>query len=1503
MHRGGIAGKLGDRYEARWTVWQALGLLDGSALSITLEKLGEDGFEFELARSGGREWHQCKRQTARGHWPIAALAAEGVLGDFASKLAGSAGQCVFVSGDRASQLASLQAKLPATNRLDAFEASLSKDEAGHWLTLCDRLGGSPADALDFLARTDFKTLGEPEIAEMVRSRIAYWFLGDPENVAAELRVWVEDDHNFNRPLTRDDLLAFADRRGIAVKQYELDRTLPGRIRDQTRGYRGSYRALGAGLVSIPRPAAGDVLRALEGGAPVVLLAGSAGVGKSAVLSEVITGLEAAGTLHLAFRVDQAGEPASLDALGSQLVGTADNPGVVLEQLSRGQRTVLIVDQADAVSEISGRTASLRRVLLDLIRQCALYSHVQIVFSCRSYDLDNDHAFRALADAPGNVRIDLAPFPQADVERELDRLSILYDRTNVRLMALLCLPIGLTLAAELSQAGITDLRTVEHLSELYERLLHARDDEVQRGSSPGWSIFPALTALARDMSARQGLAAPLQVLDDFPRAARLLEHAGLIVVRGRRVSFMHESLFDFLHARDFVYRGENLVPFLLASEQTLFRRTQTRQILAFEREHDRPRYLADLEAILTDRRIRAHIRETIVLWLATLPDPDLGEWALVARYAAGDGLPRRAGPVINRRKGWFDLLRAEGIVDQWLTTDGEDLVWTLGFLLSIAPFAADEVATLLRAFMIRRSDGAAQVLVAMRWIDPQGKSGVLADCLIMALEQAPRDGDDDDWGLHFGSWVKPVPLDAARLLRAKLDRWFRHHADGHPFERDFLHGGSALHWLKDLAAIEPAAFLHAILPAMNTAIARHVEGEGIPARNGIWPSRRLDRTDLQSPELIDLVADALARVAADDPDTAARLLALLEPDRYLTGLHLLLETVTANPEDLAPLLVAQLDNPGLFLAGWHCAEGYSAAKAMTASIPYLDALARARCEAAIFALRPELDFAAKALADHRRGVRWFSYPDFPRHCLRDSGLREWSVLRQIGSDLLSPIGGRRLAELDRKFVGRRPEEPDGMHGGWVCSPIDPGRAQRMNDAAWLSAIADYSVREPDIWDRGGLRGGSRELARVLKERAKDEPDRFISLLVRLPDGARDDFACGVVAGITETKPDAATVERILAIVSEYPQAQPGGQALAWLIRSCSEPPGPLAQEMISALCLGEEDERAGEFHRAPKDEKEPDWQLALNSGGDLLTKAINSPRGSALAHVGEMAWESKEAFQRYRPVFDQVVGSSAPPYVHAALETALLAGLKHEGKESVGWLRRTIAACPQALFNNNGRRALHLAFQLDAALGDFVVESYIESADPLVRAFGALTICQFSLGDARYVPLAERLIAESVEYRSAAAVVAAANFQSERFGGQCSDWLIRFFDDDATIVRHQARDCFRRLRTEDVSPYRELFERFAASRYFAEARSSFVHTLERLPERMDDLLLHLLEQTVSAKQGRDGTAGAYDLYDIGTLLLRIYVSSIGNADRVRRTLDLVDQLVELGLMAVVKLDAT
>src|SRR3546814_7736196 len=82
------------------------------------------------------------------------------------------------------------------------------------------------------------------------------------------------------------------------------------------------------------------------------------------------------------------------------------------------------------------------------------------------------------------------------------------------MALLALPIGLTLAAALAQSGIGNLRRVEHLSELYGRLLQTRDQEIQREFRPGWSVYSPLTALATAMSERQELIAPVAALDPF-----------------------------------------------------------------------------------------------------------------------------------------------------------------------------------------------------------------------------------------------------------------------------------------------------------------------------------------------------------------------------------------------------------------------------------------------------------------------------------------------------------------------------------------------------------------------------------------------------------------------------------------------------------------------------------------------------------------------------------------------------------------------------------------------------------------------------------------------------------------------------------------------------------------------------------------------------------------------------------------------------------------------------
>ncbi|BCM21084.1 ATP-binding protein [Mesorhizobium sp. J8] len=1511
MHRGGIADKAGNRFEARWLAHQLLGLLDGTVRGVTVEALGdeEQGFEFSLTRAAWVEWHQCKRQTATGTWSIAALDAAGVLRAFRTKTANMGGRCLFVSSDPSPPLKLLQDKLPATHSPETFEASLSEKETQHWCMLKERLACDATEAFRFLRQTEFRTLSEADLAENLRARITYWFKGDPDTIAAQFRTWLEEERNFNRPLVYEDVISFLSSAGIETKQYELDRALPGRIRDATASYLGSYPPLGAGLYRIERAAVQEVLAGLRAGAGVVLLAGAAGIGKSAILADVIEQLRAQGTLHLAFRVDQAGAVATLDELGAQTVGTADNPVVVLEQLASDNRAVLLVDQADAVSEVSGRIAELRRVVLELVRKAAQYPHVQLIFACRSFDLENDHAFRQIAQAKGNLRVDVAPFQRAEVDAVLTRLGILHDPNNARLMALLALPIGLTLAAALAKSGISDLRRVEHLSELYGRLLAARDQEIQRDFRPGWSVFAPLTALAATMSERQELFAPVAALDPFAGALDILQRAGLIVARGLRTGFLHESLFDYLHARHFVQQRKPIIDFLLASEQTLFRRTQTRQILAFEREIELSRYLVDLGAVLGDRRVRPHIRETVVRWLATIPDPTMGEWELVARYAQRDGLPIKSGNVIYERKPWFDLLNKHGLIEDWLAYDGEDLNWALGFLRSIAPIAPNEVSQLLYGFLDRRPERVRDVLATLRFIEPKSDAKCLADCLIATLDRAmPDDWEtEDDWDDYYGSWIKIAPDEAARIFGAQLGRWFRLHPEGHPFRHRYENGGTSLHWLSELAKASPLGFLEQILPFMRLAMERSVQGNSRPANDSIWYWRHRDQTEMQTIDLLDLVRASLAQVAQQDPRAAARLLRGIGPELYITSLHFLLETVAANPKALRGLLVEQVDNSGLFKAGWHGADGHSAGRAIAAAMPWLTPDERRRCEKAVLALRPEIDSAKRALARREQaGDKSRLTPklnDYPTWCLNDSGKRQWSVLRQIGAGWLSPHARRRLAELDRKFAGQKPEQPDGIRGGMVRSPIDGERTKLMSDRSWLRAIAKFSLPlERRFSGEDGLRGGARELSCELKERAKEAPERFLTLLGRFPEGSHEDFTWGITAGIAETKPDADLIERVLIALDTNPAAKSDDRALIWMIRACKGPLGPLAEALVLNIATKPDDSTGIVDINRGERAKEPDWKKAFTFGGELRAKAINSARGSALDILGSICWHSKEKFEKYRSTADGIVGAPAAPHVQSALTGLLMCALKHEGKQAIDWVLRVARTCPEALYSNDGQQILNWVAELEIEGFAQLINVYLINKDPLARGFGALAIFRRCLDDRDWLSFAENLIVADAEHRCAAAAVAAANFESARFGTPCTDWLIRFFDDDEAAVRHEAFDCFRRMETEDISAHAEVFNAYAASKYFESERTYFLHRLERVPPGLDDLVLNLLEETVRKRNDSGRDPRAYEMQEVGELALKLYASNSEDPIRRTRALDLIDQLVERGLMGVQKLEA-
>jgi hypothetical protein len=320
---------------------------------------------------------------------------------------------------------------------------------------------------------------------------------------------------------------------------------------------------------------------------------------------------------------------------------------------------------------------------------------------------------------------------------------------------------------------------------------------------------------------------------------------------------------------------------------------------------------------------------------------------------------------------------------------------------------------------------------------------------------------------------------------------------------------------------------------------------------------------------------------------------------------------------------------------------------------------------------------------------------------------------------------------------------------------------------------------------------------------------------------------------------------------------------------------------------------GSITPGQKQEKQPDWKLAFELGGELGSKAINSARGSALEELGHLAWNSREAYARYSHVLDKVAGTKAEPHIHAALGTLLLAALKHDPKAATPWVLATADACPEALFTREGQRAVRWIGDLNGTAFAMLIGNFLSDGDPRGAAFAALCVFERCLEDPTLLELGERLISESEEYRAAAAAVAAANLNG--YSALCSDWLRRFFDDASKMVRTEATDCFRLMKAEAIAEHAGLFEAFVASPYFSTDRTYFLHRLEDAPPAMADSVLKLLEDVIRSVDENSERASAHELYAVSDLILKTYASNLENPDRVRRSLNLIDRLVDTGLM--------
>ncbi|MDP3749708.1 MAG: hypothetical protein Q8Q88_21975 [Phenylobacterium sp.] len=1484
MLRGGIADKWGNGYEARWTLLEALRVLQGLSDEIRIEPFNEDagGLEFRANSRGRQAWHQCKRRRALGSWSIRALATEGVLESFARKLADPLVDCVFVSGDPAPDLKALgdKARLvgSAADFLDAVK--LNQQETAALDALCVAWAVKPQVAYDGVRRVRIETVSDRQLDDHIEQFCNLFFTAAPEAAASRLLGYL--DTQLTRTVTTEGLRAAVDSLGLGWRA-RFDPTAAERLRAATDDYLESLSPPVAVAEEATPELAAVRKAALDGPSRFVLVSGGAGGGKSLALAGAVREARARSWPVLALRIDRHLDARSLEDLGEDLLGRRENPVGVLGNRFGAEPCLLVLDQVDAVSEASGRSGRIRDLVFRMLRDTAIYPELRVIVACRVYDLDNDTRLKQLGLQDGVATIRLGPLDwERAVQPVLEGLGLDPAAFSERRRRILSSPINLKLFVTLAEAGATPQGDLSG-AELFDALLDLRCRQL-REAGVTWDPHAALAAMASWMSDRQALAAPKSVLSGFPNAAGALSSAGLVTAVGRQVQFAHESFFDHVFSAGFVARPERLLDLLRSDQQRLFRRTQVRQILARLRATTPSRiYLGELRTVLEADDVRYLVKDAVAAWLANLEDPTLAELALLEPWLLGDGPLHRFAHIVLVGRGWGHLLLECGALSRWIAVNGRPKETALWILQRNAVGHPQAVNNILRAWWGGKSDRLSDVLGWFNTLYPDGEIGVLEGFYAEVVAAVPNAEVKHRFrdNLDLDTWAHKGRERASRALGVWLARWLA----AYPAEQPF--GGFDSfdeHGVNELAQHAPVAFLNAVLPALAESVRR--ETRGMADGSVSYPTLRVPLSD--DHHVLGSLAIAIERVARESGRRAAGLLGRL-PTRGELALWLRLRAIAANGRVLGRGLPKLLGRPRVFELGYDA--GWAPfADAARSALPHLDAPGRAAVEGAIMSHRPETDWASRCARD--RGNPIPPRDDMEAHVrsdpyivgqLRRSGEAERAILARIGTENLSPSARRRLAELDRKFVGR-PARETSSGGGWVRSPIGPEQAARMSDAQWLKAMAKHADSSTRQFLVDEVIGGAEQLAHLLREQVKTEPARFVHLMALMPASANPAYPLAVLDGVREAEASPALALKALCEIGRWPQADCDRSA-SWLVQRI--PGAARDAKVLAGLVNVAERGAASDTHVQTTNPTVPTDLEKLIKGGDLESSGINAERGSAWEALAAALWDDAGALEPVCALLERRIEAEPLASVRMCMMAAIYAVMGRDEARGLDLFRRAALKDLRSLLGRHGRMALNWSVVNRSQEIEGVVSALQATDDDALRALGFLQLAVLALLDPDREPNLRAVWRSNELARRAAALVAARNVEASRVADRAVSWLPEFFADRSPRVREEAG----KIRWEslfDSSAWPELLVAYPSTPSFDDGAGMFLHALAKRVDDYPDIarvaLKRLLARSDAEPPVRQRRSG---LLEIGPILMALYRAAEDDPALEAELLDLFD----------------
>lgn len=1272
---GGRAGKRGIQYEQRWVVRQLLKMLAERITRVRVEPLGDDehGVDVWIETNDGLQIaQQCKGQLGdQSNWNLGDLDRKGVLRFLKFQLErDGAHEFAFVSSIPAKPLDSLADR--ARRSCDAREFldnQLSnetlKEEFRRFCELMD-LDAARSDscerAYDLLRRCRCELFADThEQIEDLLSQAQVFVTSESTNVINELAAFPTEDENIGRWLTAADVWTHLQQRGFEPRVLARDSRLFPKFDELRRRFDVSLRSQLACGTLISRPEVEEVWQAIQADEDqVIVVHGRAGFGKSGVLLGVCDLLKAAGIPFLPFRLHQQ-QPSTTACEYGERFDLPDSPAICLGRSTPDRKTVLILDQLDALRWTSGHSSEAWFACRQMIEQARQLGNVRVIVACRTYDLEHDEQFKRWQTSKWITKVEVRELTETIV-----RETVTDERFNcftARERRLLQSVGNLTMWLELRQSGV-EPSEVTSVTDLLRQFWTSRFDELRRRGTALTDAESMIQKIVAEMDRGGTVSVPVRSFELRRDVLDALQSVNVIRVDEGRITFAHQSYGDYQLACGLlrqVSAAKMTVRQWLGtkSQQTLFRREQLRLLLTLLKDDAPHFYASTIEELLVSDDVRFHLKQLCLQTLGQSDSPSEAELQIVLKFIEQEEWRDHVtAQVLHGQPAWLTTSLIRSLLARWLqssnTSDQNSALW---LLIGVHDTCGDLVAELMEPYASSDKERLQQIEYVLRLSEAKDSDRLIE----LRLQQLRRHQVDD-----YVEWTKLAesrPDRCLRILEAKLDGFLQSPDEAVAKQRQiqelcvFRYLDQAM--IAGLAKLarENALFVwEQLVPRLVQILdwyfqkrlrdRRHRRFASLDERQGLTFLRHFETMVVAAGQSL-----CHAGLSQFEPH-----LQRWSDQRYRWIQRVLARSLCACPDhDADQCLEWLISMPIRLMAG--AKRGRQRFKTARSLLKRFSSV----CSDQVFERveRFVLDFHPKA--------EWQSFQfqkrttEFGDYRPNKYGMAHHFLLSALPNRRLSAQARTALGVANCKFrdqPGRFWSASGRSYGGFVSSPIPHDRLPLLSDATWLRLIeqnaspnADRTKRHWKPKGRGGIAEASAEMfARDLGHMAKRQPSRFAKLALKIPSSVAVDYFQQVISALSDSKPtnDVPEVEREFwtpataeEIEVAYFHAQSGRESSdRWMANSllhtiATRPdahwPDRILEEIIRLAS-----------HPSPEPEElsfVKEWDE--RDVGDLETTALNCVRAGCAMAIGQRLFEVPGDLPRFQSVIESLLADPHP----------------------------------------------------------------------------------------------------------------------------------------------------------------------------------------------------------------------------------------------------------------------